>query len=218
MHYLHTVIFLLQRWAVFWQSQLAQPSRDRLMLHGDTHAPSQAGKETHTQSSTRTTCRCNLEHRDGREELFNLDGRQTQAGKHNKKWMPMRQILKRFVQLLHVILLEKWEPDKIELLIFSMLCVLSLAMAVESFCLPLAGNWKVQPDMNDTCSQTPFRGVWEEELWTVSTDHMWEVSLYEISEPLQTLIDTLQGRWHAVLPSYDTRLQRSSAGICWVNS
>lgn len=33
-HYLHTVVLLLQRCAVLRQAQLAQPSGDRLMLHG----------------------------------------------------------------------------------------------------------------------------------------------------------------------------------------
>lgn len=44
LYYLYTVIFLLQRWAVLRQSQLAQPSGDRLVLHDDTYT------HTHTQN------------------------------------------------------------------------------------------------------------------------------------------------------------------------
>lgn len=35
--YLYTIVLLLQRCAVLWQPQLAQPSRDRLVLHGNAY-------------------------------------------------------------------------------------------------------------------------------------------------------------------------------------
>lgn len=54
LYYLDTIIFLLQRWAVLWQSQLAQPSGDRLVLHCDTYKHTQACTQTHTHSATHT--------------------------------------------------------------------------------------------------------------------------------------------------------------------
>lgn len=71
LYYLYAIIFLLQCCAVLWQSQLTQPSGNRLMLHGDRSTTQMQAELTLSETETQFFLKRSREREREREHVFN---------------------------------------------------------------------------------------------------------------------------------------------------